>query len=256
VTSWALVAITYGTVLTFAALSKPIRRRAVALASVFAYVALAAGTGTLTELFWVHLIVPGGLLLAGYWLSGFFFHDPQPWLEAWLLNVDRAFGAPAWMTRLPRAGREVLEVGYASVYALVAGGAIYAATFGLTAVAYYWTLVLASELACYAPMPWLRSRPPRIIEPAPAVVAPPTYSRRLNSAVLDRASIQANTLPSGHVAGAVAAALGVMAVDWPVGWLMMGLAGVIAVAAIAGRYHYGVDCVAGAATALAFWSLM
>jgi hypothetical protein len=80
--------------------------------------------------------------------------------------------------------------------------------------------------------------------------------RKLNTTILHHASVQANTLPSGHVSGAVAAALGVMAVDPVAGWGLMGVAGLIAIAAIAGRYHYVVDCVAGAVVAATFWSLM
>ena len=165
---------------------------------------------------------------------------------------------------------ELLELSYAMDYVVVGGGAIYAATFGTDAVAYYWSLVLASELASFAPMPWLRSRPPRVVEEHLASLCdgqgsvgsvvepgmPGPYLRRLNTVILDGASIQANTLPSGHVSGAVAAALGVMAVDVVVGSWLMAAASLIAIAAIAGRYHYVVDCVAGAAVALAFSSLM
>ena len=89
-----------------------------------------------------------------------------------------------------------------------------------------------------------------------ATSLPPSVARRLNTAILDNASIQANTLPSGHVSGAVAAALGVMPLDAGLGWALMVVAGLIAIAAIAGRYHYLVDCVAGAAVSLAVWSLL
>jgi hypothetical protein len=129
-------------------------------------------------------------------------------------------------------------------------------------VAYYWSLVLASELASFAPMPWLRSRPPRAVATPYALLegaqtgGADRYLRRLNTFILDGASIQANTLPSGHVSGAVAAALGVMAVDGLTGSWLMVAAGLIAIAAVAGRYHYVVDCVAGAAVALVFSSLM
>jgi hypothetical protein len=54
----------------------------------------------------------------------------------------------------------------------------------------------------------------------------------------------------------VAAAFGVWAVDPAVGAGMMLMAGLIAIAAIAGRYHYVVDCAAGAMVAAAFWSLI
>jgi len=277
VTTWALAGAAYGLVLAFAALTQPIRRRHVALAAALAFTLAALAAGTLADSLWINLLVPGGLLLAGYWLSGFFFRDPQPWLEAWLLRVDHAMRAERWMPWAPRPVAELLELSYALDYAVIGGGAIYAATFGTDAVAHYWGLVLASELASFAPMPWLRSRPPRVIElevadggfrakPGPPAkgrpsAEPPTARsaaamRRLNTVILERASVQANTLPSGHVSGAVAAALGVMAVDMVAGAWLMVMAALIAIAATAGRYHYIVDCIAGATVALAFWLLL
>lgn len=265
-TIWGIAGAAYGLVLALAALTQPIRRRHLAFVASVAFTLASLAAGTLVEAFWINLLVPGALLLGGYWLSGFFFRDPQPWLETWLLRVDHAVGAERWMDWASRPTAELLEFSYAMAYAVVGGGAIYAATAGTDAVAYYWSLVLASELAAFAPMPWLRSRPPRVIEGAgPRAEGPPTAEpppgrspafRRLNTLILEGASIQANTLPSGHVSGAVAAAFGVMAVDIVVGSWLMVAAGLIAIAAIAGRYHYVVDCVAGAAVALAFSSLM
>ena len=262
-TIWGLAGAAYGLLLAFAALTQPIRRRHLAFVASLAFALAAVAAGTLTDAFWVNLLMPGGLLLGGYWLSGFFFRDPQPWLEAWLVRVDHTVRAEQWMDWAPRPIAELLELTYAMDYVVVGGGAIYAATFGTEAVAYYWSLVLASELASFAPMPWLRSRPPRAVvtthDGSPEherTGAADGYLRRLNTLILDGASIQANTLPSGHVSGAVAAALGVMAVDAVVGSWLMVAAGLIAVAAVAGRYHYVVDCVAGAAVALVFSSLM
>jgi hypothetical protein len=276
VTIWGLAGAAYGLVFAAAALTQPIRRPHVAVAASLAFTLVSVAAASLADDFWINLLVPGALLLGGYWLSGLFFRDPQPWLERWLLRVDHAVGAERWMDRVPRPVAELLELSYAMDYVVVGGGAIYAAAVGTDAVAHYWSLVLASELASFAPMPWLRSRPPRAVEgwspdeaigarPAPRAEGPPAAEppttqsvafRRLNTFVLDGASIQANTLPSGHVSGAVAAALGIMAVDVVAGWWLMGAAGLIAVAAVAGRYHYLVDCVSGAAVAFMLWTLM
>jgi hypothetical protein len=262
VTIWGLAGAAYGLLLAVAALTQPVRRRHLAFVASLAFALAAVAAGTLTDTFWINLLMPGGLLLGGYWLSGFFFRDPQPWLEAWLVRVDQTMRAEQWMGRAPRFIAELLELAYAMDYVVVGGGAIYAAAFGTEAVAHYWSLVLASELASFAPMPWLRSRPPRAVVPPHGLPqhrrtgAADVYLRRLNTFILDGASIQANTLPSGHVSGAVAAALGVMAVDVLVGSWLMVAAGLIAVAAVAGRYHYVVDCVAGVAVALVFSSLM
>jgi hypothetical protein len=284
VTIWGVAGAAYGLTLAIAALTQPIRRRHVALAASLAFTFVSVAAGTLTGAFWVNLLLPGALLLGGYWLSGFFFRDPQPWLESWLIGLDHAARAHQWMDRSPRWLAELLELSYAMDYVVVGGGAIYAATFGTEAVAYYWSLVLASELASFAPMPWLRSRPPRVVgdwtmpglKPGPAgadvrakpgpraeglpSAKPPATRRvalrRLNNLILDGASIQANTLPSGHVSGAVAAALGVMAVDAVTGSWLLVAAGLIAIAAVAGRYHYVIDCVTAAVVSLLFWMVI
>jgi hypothetical protein len=259
VATWAVAAAAYGLILVGAASTQPIARRAVALAAATAYSLVALGSGTFADSLWVNLLVPGGLLLTGYWLSGFFFRDPQPWLERWLLNVDHRVGADQWMRRWPHFVAEVLELSYALVHVVIGGGAIYVATFGVAPVAHFWTLVLVSELASFALMPWLRSRPPRAIERRTSAEHAPrgdSLLRRVNAAILDTASIQANTLPSGHASGAVAAGLGVLAVDPLAGWGVLGMAGIIAVAAAAGRYHYVVDCVTGAGVSLLVWSLL
>jgi hypothetical protein len=257
--------------MAIAALTLPVKRRPVALVAAIAYALLAGGAGTFAGSFWVNLLVPGALLLAGYWLGGLLFHAPQRRLEQWLLETDRALGADRWMQRLPRPLVELLELSYAADYVVVGGGAIFAATAGVEAVSYYWTMVLTSELASFAPLPWVRSRPPRVVEAAEAAAAVQvwaalnqkaltqprmSYFRRVNVAILNNASVQANTLPSGHVSGAVAAAFGVMAVNPTAGWLTMIAAMLIAIAAVAGRYHYWIDCAAGAAVAFLVWILL
>lgn len=228
--------------------------RPVAVVACAAYALVAFGTATLTG-FWVHLVVPGVLLLTGYWLSGFFFGAPQPWLERWMLSsdhrvfemlrVDRALAAaPRWVL-------EILEASYTADYIVVAAGVFIAAPHGVAAISRYWTVVLAAELVCYGALPFFRSRPPRAIE-APGVIARRAPRLRgLNVAILDRASVQANTFPSGHVAGAAAAALAVMPLNAAAGLFLLAMAVLIATSAVAGRYHYAVDCVLGAGVAAA-----
>jgi hypothetical protein len=257
---WGLIAGGYGIFLMLTAMSlRKVPRRAIAIVGSAAYACVAFGAATLSN-FWVQLLVPGGLLLAGYWLSGLLFGAPQPWLERWLQKTDRqAFdalhidhrlrGAPLWVL-------ELLETAYVADYVVVGAGAIVTAVAGADVVARYWSVVLAAELACYAALPFLRSRPPRAIEAAGVVAQRAPAFRRLNLAILDRASVQANTIPSGHVAGAVAAALAVMPVSAAAGWALMVMALLIGVAAVTGRYHYAVDCALGALVALAAASLV
>jgi hypothetical protein len=254
--------------LAVAALALPIPRRAVAVAASLGFALVSLALGTLGNSFPVQFAAPGLLLLTGYWLSGLFFRDPQQWLERALLDSDaRLFrhsavarflrGAPAWFL-------EVLEASYAADYVLIAGGAVVAAQGGLETTAYYWSLVLACQFICYGALPFLRSRPPRVLEAdvqdargeneRSAGDARRRHDgpfRRLNVAILDRASVQANTLPSGHVAGAFAAALGVWPVSLTAAAVFVAIAVLIAVAAVIGRYHYAIDCVAGLSVAVA-----
>jgi membrane-associated phospholipid phosphatase len=252
-TVWGWVAGSYGLFLAVTAVFLPhVSRRAVAISASSAYACVGFGAGTLDN-FWVQLLVPGALLLAGYWLSGLLFGTPQPWLERWLVATDRHTFASLGLDRGLRAAPtwvlELLEAAYVADYLVVAAGAIICAAVGVEAVSRYWAVVLAAELACYAALPFLRSRPPRSIE-APGVVARRApVLRSLNVAILDRASVQANTIPSGHVAGAVAAALAVMTVSAPAGWILLTIALLITVSAVVGRYHYAVDCVLGALVA-------
>ena len=86
------------------------------------------GHGIARSWFWIQLLVPGALLLGGYWLSGFFFRAPQPWLEAW--RWSRPTGALRRARNRSRAaGRaavvlEPLEASYAADYLVVGAGAI------------------------------------------------------------------------------------------------------------------------------------
>jgi hypothetical protein len=257
---WGVVAGLYGLVLMIAAISLPIARRHVAAAAGLAYSLIAFGAGTLISWFWIQLVVPGALLLGGYWLSGFFFRAPQLWLERFLIDSDarviQAVGINRALRRAPLWVLELLEACYTADYAVVGAGAIITGFAGLDPLTSYWSLVLAAELACYAALPWLRSRPPRVLE-GPGVVADRAPRlRRLNVAILDRASVQANTLPSGHVAGAVAASLAVWQLDATAGGVLMILAVLIATAAAVCRYHYVVDCVTGAAVAAVAWIIV
>ena len=113
--------------------------------------------------------------------------------------------------------------------------------------------MLVASFGCYGILPWLHTRPPRSIQPAGPIDQRSLALRRLNMAVLDRVSVQVNTLPSGHAATALAAAL-------VVGELLPGLLPVlvavalaIALATVIGRYHYAVDTILGLAVGIARW---
>jgi hypothetical protein len=200
---------------------------------------------------------PGVFLLAGYWLPGRLFVQPDTRLEQRLLKFDEiCLGPLATGSRgVPWALGAVFEMAYLLCYPLVpvSFGLLYVTVVETGPVSdAFWTTVLIAVFFCYGLLPWLPTRPPRALLQNPQMNAS-SFIRRLNLTVLNRASIQVNTLPSGHVAAAVAAALAVGR-HLPVEGVAIGiLAMAIAVGAVIGRYHYAADVVLGAITAwLAF----
>jgi membrane-associated phospholipid phosphatase len=231
------------------------RARRILCAAMTAVYAAAAWVASPVQSPAVQLVVPAVLLLTAYWLPGLVFGPPQPALEAWLMRIDRwlfaRFRIDDRLRHAPRLALEALEACYLSVYFLIGTGAILAAGDGATPLSRYWTAVLAAGLFCYALLPWLRSRPPRALEPSGPHDERPLVFRRLNLALLGRASVQANTLPSGHVAGAAAAAAAIAQAHPLTGVVFGMMAALIAASAVLGRYHYVVDVVTGAVVGLA-----
>jgi hypothetical protein len=206
------------------------------------------------------VVVPGALTLAGYWLSGLFIGVPQPDLERRLLASDRRLFAvlhiDAVLTAAPRWVLEVFEFIYSTVYLVVMIGALLMAPLGRDALVSYWSLVVPAELVCCAALPFLRSRPPRTLEGPGVIATRAPVMRRLNDQIVNRGSIQVNTIPSAHVASALAAGLAVAAWRPAAGVGLIVMAALIGVAATVGRYHYAIDCLLGAGVAVVIWLLV
>ena len=174
-------------------------------------------------------------LVLGYWIPAAFVGKPNEAFERWLARYDIAWRQPG----------AVLELAYLCCYPLVP--AAFAIVFGWGSrddVTWFWTATLASGYACYASLPWIAARPPRLLrhegEPAPVHAV-----ASLNAMVLGRVSHQLVTFPSGHVAVSIAAAVGVWRVLPEAGAVFGAVALTIAVAAVAGRYHYLMDVLLG-----------
>ncbi|MEE2636846.1 MAG: phosphatase PAP2 family protein [Acidobacteriota bacterium] len=204
--------------------------------------------------------IPGVYLLQGYWMCGLFFERPMRAVEARLLKLDRwcldRMRLPVLVRHAPRVALELIELAYLSTYPLVPAtlGLVYAAG-AENQVDRYWTTVLLAAFACYGLLPWVQTRPPRSIEGSGPVDERGLWLRKLNQVVLDRASVQVNTLPSGHVATALAAALAtgeVLPAQLP--WLLT-LATAITISTVVGRYHYTIDTVLGVGTGIVAWRL-
>ena len=129
-----------------------------------------------------------------------------------------------------RGARSLLELAYLFCYPLVPlSFTIVWFEGGSMDVERFWLAVLLSGYACYVTLPWLVSRPPRARQQHGARGG----IRHLNAHVLARWSHQFNTFPSGHVAVAAAAAIGVGAVSTGAGVAIGAVVAAIAVGAAA-----------------------
>lgn len=204
--------------------------------------------------------LPGGYVLAGYWASGLLYRRNET-LETWLGALDHRLFAALRDSAfdLPRLARELLEFAYLFCYPLVpAGMAVLYATGQNHRADAYWTLVIGAAFAAYAVLPWAGTRPPRALEIRndSATGRGRYFFQRVNLAVLAHGSIQVNTFPSGHAASAWAVALFMTTVAGAP-WLVFALlAAGISAGAIAGRYHFALDVVAGIAVAVGAFVLL
>jgi hypothetical protein len=260
--AWTDVTLGYAVYLTALAWLVPRFSRARRAAAVALLVSLALWLGwspdsaePASAVTWV--VIPSLTVLGTYRVSGAFLVKPSLGLERWLLAIDdrllRTTGVLRAYDRAPWVASEIFELFYVLVYAVVPAGATVLLLGGSTeSLGRYWTTVFVAEVLCYAALPWLQSRPPRVLElPPPPERAGPI--RRLNLWLLRHGSIQANTLPSAHAAGALAVGLAVYSAMPAVGLVFITIAIGITLATVLGRYHYAIDSILGAAVAIATW---
>jgi hypothetical protein len=228
--------------------------RAALIAAFILATALATGSAAARARDWLPLLY----LPLGYWLPAHLVQRTNPRLEAILLEFDRRlFGANGlrdFANRAPRLLLELLELAYLFCYPVVPLGFAWLVLGGFPEEGdRFWTAVLLAGFCCYGLLPWLPARAPRVIEETPPRIR--CSIRTLNLHVLDRASVQLNTFPSGHTAASLAAALAVGAHLALAGAVLGVIALGIATGSVVGRYHYTADAIAGAAVALAAFAL-
>lgn len=221
----------------------PIRSRAGAIAACcLVVVVIAASVRTLSDD--VRVWLPLLYLVLGYWLPSMLTAPAGATpFEAWLRRSDVAWRS--WVPMLTPLAAGILELAYLACYVIVPAAFFTARRYGtVDHVDRYWVAVLLAGFACYGSLPWLVSRPPRMFQPRAS--RPATTVAAFNVSLLRRVSHQLNTFPSGHVAVAVAVALTMLPISRTAGVVFGMVAAGIAVGAAVGRYHYGVDVVAGA----------
>jgi hypothetical protein len=235
------VAAGYFLILTLSAVIAPVaRHRAVraAAASGATMLAIVAAAWTLPDS--MRISLPLLYLPAGYWFPAMLTSPGESRFEAWLRRHDAKWRHRVGSLRPVTAS--ALEVAYLACYVVVPLALLVVLDRGTAGhVEDYWVAVLLAGFACYVTLPWLVSRPPRLIDD----VASPTGIGHFNVALLRTVSHQFNTFPSGHVAVATAAALAVSSTSGIAGALFGVVAAGIAAGAAIGRYHYGIDVLAG-----------
>jgi membrane-associated phospholipid phosphatase len=180
-------------------------------------------------------------LVLGYWIPAAFVPaSPNERFERWLAHTDR-YLTRAW----PLSGTDdVLELAYLLCYPLVPAAFVSVLTVGtMEDIERFWVSVLGAGYACYVTLPWTAARPPRLLNADPTRV--PRALAAVNAMVLGRVGHQLVTFPSGHVAVSVAAAFAVGRVRPEMGAAFGVVALLIAIAAVAGRYHFVVDVLLG-----------
>ena len=190
--------------------------------------------------------MPHVYLVAAYWLPALLapaVTHPTAF-ERWLRHTDARLRSGT----VPRTVHHGVELAYLFCYPLVPASLVVITALGTPAdVTRFWLAVLSAGFACYASLPWLVSRPPRLAMAGDTRV--PHGIAAVNAHVLGRVSHNLNTFPSGHVAVSLAAAACVVPVSGAAGALAGAIATAVAVGAITGRYHYTVDVVVGVAVA-------
>ncbi|HMF65375.1 MAG TPA: phosphatase PAP2 family protein [Edaphobacter sp.] len=197
------------------------------------------------------------IFLVPYWQTGQFFLEPNPLIQKRLEGFDR------WL--LPGisshsgTGRNpigfFLEMAYLSCYPLVPLGllAVYAA--GLREkIDGFWLVLLLSTYLCYAITPFVPAFPPRAPLGEPPMEAErgreANKGRIFNRWILKHGSIHAISFPSAHVASAFAIAFVLLYYAPWIGAIFLVIAVMISLGAVIGRYHYALDVLLGAVTAL------
>jgi len=252
VAEWIQIA--FFSILVLAAWRCPLARRRRLRVTAFAILAIGAILGSRFMLYFVpprsssvvRDWLPAVLLLVPYWQIGEFFTGPKQSVQARLTTFDRSFFKtvhiePAKTSIGPLRGL-YLELAYLMVYPLIPVGLATLYIAGMRDHSdYYWVVVLLATYTCFAVTPFVPALPPRVVTGYDGFEMPHNSVRVLNQWVLRRASIQAITFPSAHVAASAAAALVLLRLEPRLGLIFLWVALSIAVATVVGGYHYAAD---------------
>jgi membrane-associated phospholipid phosphatase len=207
----------------------------------------------------VRAFLPLGATFAAYREMDWFtpavrdYHLERVWIVWDRLVLDH-YGLRAAVESAGRIFPEFLELCYVLVYGVapVALWALYANARGKS-VNQFWAAYLAGTLGAYAMFPYFPSEPPRTAFPGEDMPQVQTAVRAVNMAITGGYGIHSSVFPSAHVSSAFSAAWALLAIlpnqRW-IGWGFVVYGFFVALATLYGRYHFGVDAVAGLAISL------
>jgi hypothetical protein len=186
--------------------------------------------------------LPGLLMLMVYWQVGQFSAKRAEKLERQLLTLDEKLLGTLARSHYSPWGRKwleaYLEFAYLFCYPLIPAGVLVLYLTGMRhQVNHYWMNVLLATYPCYVLLPFLQTLPPRLLPEDPFVRESAGKIRGLNLRVLDRASIQLNTL---------AASLVLLRLIPTIGLVFLWVSISIGIGAVLGRYHYAADAILAA----------
>ena len=254
---WAVATAVYAAyVIACAALvpSLPWRQRAAAAVTAAVAAALGLSAQMVSTFALRSLLLPVSSLVLGYRATGFLWRAADSRTEAVLAGTDATLRIRLLASRAPRAAAEFLECAYTAVYPLIPIALWLHMRFARPADAdASWTVILVTDYICFAMLPWIQTRPPRMLEAGPPWRA---TLRGVNLGILHRVSVQMNTVPSGHAAEAVACALLVLDARAAVVAAMFVMAISISAGALFGRYHYAIDIALGWLVAILVWAAL
>lgn len=236
----------------------PLRRRwNITLLAIgpFAAVMVARSTAAVLPQLYVSVLrdwLTVALFLVPYWQTGQFFQAPNHRIEQRLLAFDRwLMPQTAGTSGTARTGLGlVLEVAYLFCYPLVPLGLLVLYGGGQRIhTGSFWLVVLIATYLCYAVTPFVPAFPPRDLAGSQPV-AQVGKARIFNRWILKHGSIHAISFPSAHVASTFAVSLVLLRFMPIAGLVFLFISVWISLGAVVGRYHYALDVLLGAVTAL------
>jgi membrane-associated phospholipid phosphatase len=176
------------------------------------------------------------------------FHLERAWVIWDRLLLDQ-YGLRAAIESAGSLLPEFLELCYLLVYGVapIALWALYANAKS-TRVKHFWFAYLAGTLGAYALFPYFPSEPPRTAFPGLDMPTVVPFMRRVNMLITGGYGIHSSVFPSAHVSSAFSAGwalLGILREKRWIGWGFIIYGVCVAFATLYGRYHYGVDALAG-----------